>query len=66
MGIVKIREQAGWERAVEKQISRELDIYKVATGLATVNEQAVLNDYFAQLNLSGFKICAIGGKSLQE
>lgn len=64
MGVVKIREQASWERAVEKQVSREIDAYLVEEGLSSIIDRAVSNDYFASLNLTGFKISAIGGRAI--
>lgn len=63
---VKIREQAGWERRVEKQIARDLDDHLVSEGHRSIMDLKIGNDYFAELNLSGFKISAIGGKSLHK
>jgi hypothetical protein len=63
---VKIREQASWERRVEKQMARDLDDHLVSEGHRSIVDLKIRNDYFADLNLSGFKISRIGGKSLQK
>jgi hypothetical protein len=62
---MKIKRLKGWHRDQEKKISRELDSYALAEGLQSSAEVAIKNDFFAALNLSDFKILAIGGRNLE-
>jgi hypothetical protein len=62
---MKIKRLKGWRRDEEKKISRELDSYVLAEGLQSSTEVAIKNDFFAALNLSEFKILAIGGRNLE-
>jgi hypothetical protein len=62
---MKIERLKGWRRDEEKKISRELDSYALAEGLQSSTEVAIKNDFFAALNLSDFKILAIGGRNLE-
>jgi hypothetical protein len=60
----KIVPDDGWSRGVEKGVSRELDAHKIEHGFVRDFEIAIQNDFFASLNLSGFKISAIGRRPL--
>jgi hypothetical protein len=62
---MKIKRLKGWRRDEEKKISRELDSYVLAEGLQSSADVAIKNDFFAALNLSDFKISAIGGRNLE-
>jgi hypothetical protein len=62
---MKIKRLKGWRRDEEKKISRELDSYVLAEGLQSSTEVAIKKDFFAALNLSDFKILAIGGRNLE-
>jgi hypothetical protein len=54
----------GWRRVVEKKLSRDLDAHILGEGLSSQNDLAIRNDFFASLNLSGFRISAIGGQPI--
>lgn len=56
--IVIIRD--AWRRSVEKSMSRELDAHLLEEGSSSTTDMAIKNDFFAALNLSNFKISAIG------
>jgi len=62
---VKIEKLKGWHRDEEKKMLRELDSYVLSEGLQSSDEVAIKNDFFAALNLSEFKILAIGGRNLE-
>jgi hypothetical protein len=47
-------------RAIEKHLSREIDQFYIDHGVASERSIAIKNDFFAALNLSGFKISSIG------
>jgi hypothetical protein len=47
-------------RAIEKHLSREIDQFYIEHGVASEHSIAIKNDFFAALNLSGFKISSIG------
>ncbi len=53
-----------WKRDIIKKISRDLDAHRLEEGLSSHNELAIQNDFFASLNLSNFKVSAIGGRPL--
>jgi hypothetical protein len=63
---VKVEKLKGWRRDEEKKMSRELDSYALSQGLRSSDEVAIKNDFFAALNLSDFKISAIGGRNLER
>lgn len=62
---VKIEKVPGWQRNVEKNVSRALDAHIMSDGSQSSIDVAIQNDFFAALNLSEFKISAIGGRSLE-
>jgi hypothetical protein len=47
-------------RAIEKNLSREIDQFYIEHGVASEHSIAIKNDFFAALDLSGFKISSIG------
>lgn len=60
----KVQVREPWRRAVEKELSRDLDAHLLEAGHSSSNEIAIQNDFFASLNLSRFRISAIGGESV--
>jgi hypothetical protein len=62
---VKVERIKGWEREVEKKVSRDLDAYVMCEGERSNADMAIQNDFFAALNLSEFKVSAIGGRNLE-
>jgi len=61
---VKIDKLEGWRRGVEKGVSRDLDTHMISEGARSTLETALNNDMFASLNLNGFVISHIGGRSI--
>ena len=61
----KIEKIKGWQREVEKKFSRDLDAYVMSEGERSNVDIAIQNDFFAALNLSEFKVSAIGGRNLE-
>ena len=59
-------ENSVWLRDVEKNLSREMDCLLISSGESSVADLAVQNDMFASLNLSGFKVSAIGGRVISK
>jgi hypothetical protein len=47
-------------RAIEKHLSREFDQFYIEHGVASEHSISIKNDFFAALDVSGFKISAIG------
>ena len=60
----KIFVDDAWKRDVIKKISRELDAHRLEEGLSSSHELAIQNDFFASLNLSNFRVSAIGRRPL--
>ncbi len=50
----------GLGRVLEKHLSREIDQFYIERGVASEQKIAIKNDFFAALDLSGFKISSIG------
>jgi hypothetical protein len=61
---VKIEKLSAWQRGLEKGLSRDLDAHMIERGERTTINTAIENDVFASLNLSGFVISHIGGRSV--
>ena len=61
---VKIVQSEGWHRRIEKSLARELDGHVISEGERSITDVAISNDFFSSLNLSGFKISAIGGRAV--
>lgn len=62
---VKVEKLLGWQRDVQKKVSRELDDHVMSNGARSGIDMAIENDFFAALNLSEFKISAIGRRNLE-
>jgi hypothetical protein len=62
---VKVENLKHWQRTVEKNVSRDMDAYVMSEGARSNVDIAIQNDFFAALNLSDFKISAIGGRNLK-
>jgi hypothetical protein len=54
------------KRAAKKQASRDRDLERLRNGEVTPEELAKENDFFAALDLTKFKIVAMGGKPLRK
>jgi hypothetical protein len=52
-------------RAIEKHLSREIDQFYIEHGVASEHSIAIKNDFFAALDLSAFKISAIGRRRVR-
>jgi hypothetical protein len=63
---VKVVYDEAWRRGLEKSLSREMDDHLLSWGKRSQLEMAIENDVFASLNLSGFKISAIGGRAVSR
>jgi hypothetical protein len=63
---VKVESLQAWQRQVEKNLSREMDAFVVSQGARSDGEIAIQNDFFAALNLSDFKVSAIGSRHLER
>jgi hypothetical protein len=61
---VKIEKLDGWRRGLEKGMSRDLDAHLISQGERSTIDTAIENDVFASLNLDGFVISHIGGRSV--
>lgn len=55
-----------WKRDVIKKISRDLDAHRLEEGISSNYELAIQNDFFASLNLSDFRVSAIGRRPLAK
>lgn len=53
-----------WKREIVKNISRDLDIHRLEQGISSRNDLAIQNDFFASLNLTHFRVSAIGRRPL--
>jgi hypothetical protein len=53
-------------RKIEKHLSREIDQFYIEQGFASQCDIAIRNDFFAALNLSGFKISSIGKRDSER
>jgi hypothetical protein len=62
---VKVEYLQHWQRAVQKSVSRDMDAYILSEGARSDVDIAIQNDFFASLNLSDFKVSAIGGRNLE-
>jgi hypothetical protein len=60
----KVLVDDAWKRDIIKKISRELDAHRLEEGLSSNHELAIQNDFFSSLNLSGFRVSAIGRRPL--
>jgi hypothetical protein len=51
-------------RVIEKHLSREIDQFYIEEGVASQQQVAVRNDFFASLDLGAFKISSIGRRQV--
>lgn len=63
---VKVENIPAWQRKVQKNVSRALDEQAISDGMRSGVDVAIQNDFFAALNMSEFKISAVGGRSLSS
>jgi hypothetical protein len=61
---VRIVVDDAWKREVQKKISRDLDAHLLEQGLSSSHDLAIQNDFFAALDLSNFRVSAIGRRPL--
>lgn len=54
------------DRVAEKQASRDRDMTRLAAGMVTREQLRAENSFFACLDLSTFRIVAIGGQPIKD